>query len=180
MAKNWCKQIVLATTLLLRVLPADPQQMPNGAGAPDAIRMDDSWQLWLDVDADWQNDPLFLSDEVDLNRLHVNPPTGGWKVLSSNTGIAVTLPGTVEEHYWGQNPFLSPDYCLKRSSRPLALIRAFPGGFALSKPRFSNMANTLSFHFLGLDSARRSTLMESLSATTSWTRFRSPRTPPLL
>ena len=45
---------------------------------------------------------------VDLRKLPVNPPTGGWKVLSSDAGIAVTLPGTVEEHYWGQKPLPLP------------------------------------------------------------------------
>jgi len=47
------------------------------------------WKLWPDTNATWQNDPLFLPP--------VNPPTGGWSVLESN-GLAVSVPGTVEEY----------------------------------------------------------------------------------
>lgn len=60
------------------------------------------WRLWLDRDAKWKDDPLFLPGEVNLKRLPFNPPTGGWSVLASDAGIQVTLPTTVEEHYWGK------------------------------------------------------------------------------
>ncbi|MGH1558672.1 hypothetical protein ACRAWD_15255 [Caulobacter segnis] len=32
----------------------------------------------------------------------VNPPTGGWDALASGEAIAVTLPTTVEQHFWGR------------------------------------------------------------------------------
>jgi beta-galactosidase len=32
----------------------------------------------------------------------VNPPTSGWGVLNDEQGIPITLPTTVEEHYWGK------------------------------------------------------------------------------
>jgi len=60
------------------------------------------WRLWLDTKAAWENDTLYLPSEVDLSRLPVNPPTGGWSVLGAQQGIGVQLPTTVEEHYWGK------------------------------------------------------------------------------
>jgi hypothetical protein len=52
------------------------------------------WKLWLDKDAKWENDPLFLPP-VDIAKLPVNPPTGGWDSLA---GREVSVPGTVEEY----------------------------------------------------------------------------------
>ncbi len=60
------------------------------------------WRLLLDEKAEWQNDTLYLPDEVDLAKLPVNAPTGGWSALTPTAGIAVTLPSTVEEHFWGK------------------------------------------------------------------------------
>ncbi|HVE16177.1 MAG TPA: malectin domain-containing carbohydrate-binding protein [Chthoniobacterales bacterium] len=85
-------------------LGAASLSLPNGTGAPDGVPIDDSWRLWLDEKAAWQNDKIFLPDEVQLAKLPVNPPTGGWGALSAQAGIPVTLPSTVEEHYWGQKP----------------------------------------------------------------------------
>lgn len=58
------------------------------------------WSLWLDKEASWQNDRLYLPHEVtDLSLLPVNPPTGGWQVLENNPdAVAVNIPGTVEEY----------------------------------------------------------------------------------
>jgi PA14 domain/Glycosyl hydrolases family 2/Glycosyl hydrolases family 2, sugar binding domain/Glycosyl hydrolases family 2, TIM barrel domain len=67
--------------------------------APGRTVMDVSgagWKLWPDTNAVWQDDALFLPP-VSLPKLPVNPPTGGWGVLESN-GLAVSVPGTVEEH----------------------------------------------------------------------------------
>ncbi|MFB3905072.1 MAG: hypothetical protein ACE15E_16600 [Acidobacteriota bacterium] len=63
---------------------------------------DTGWRLWLDREAAWENDELFLPSEVDLAALPTNAPTGGWEILDSSHGIPVSLPSTVEEHYWGQ------------------------------------------------------------------------------
>lgn len=60
------------------------------------------WRLWLDRDAAWKDDTLYLPSEVQLGRMAVNPPTGGWNGLDDTRGIAVKLPTTVEEHFWGK------------------------------------------------------------------------------
>lgn len=54
------------------------------------------WHLWADTNAAWQNDELFLPP-VDVAKLPVNPPTGGWQVLDA-AGQNVSVPGTVEEY----------------------------------------------------------------------------------
>ena len=58
------------------------------------------WSLWLDKEASWQNDRLYLPHEItDLSLLPVNRPTGGWQVLSNNPdAVSVGVPGTVEEY----------------------------------------------------------------------------------
>ncbi len=63
---------------------------------------DGGWYLWCDTAAQWQNDNLYLPGEFSLDTLPVNPPTGGWDILSSSVGKEITLPSTVEEHYWGR------------------------------------------------------------------------------
>jgi beta-galactosidase len=60
------------------------------------------WRLWPDREAAWTNDTLYLPSEVKLDQMSVNPPTGGWQALNDQQGIPVTLPSTVEEHYWGK------------------------------------------------------------------------------
>ena len=58
------------------------------------------WSLWLDKEASWQNDCLYLPHEItDLSLLPVNLPTGGWQTLSHNPdAVPVEVPGTVEEY----------------------------------------------------------------------------------
>jgi len=63
-----------------------------------APSLDSGWRLWLDRNAKWRDDTLYLPDEVDLSKLPVNPPTGGWATLNQTAGIAVSLPDTVEAH----------------------------------------------------------------------------------
>ncbi len=71
-----------------------------GTTIPDTIALpDDGWHLWIDRDAPWHDDAIFLPGEFDLGALPVNPPTGGWEALG---GIEVSLPATVEQHYWGE------------------------------------------------------------------------------
>jgi beta-galactosidase len=55
------------------------------------------WRLWLDKDAKWENDELFLPP-ADVSKLPVNPPTGGWDALKSDAAKDVAVPGTVEEY----------------------------------------------------------------------------------
>ncbi len=90
---------------------------PMGPGR-DALRIaipDEGWRLWLDQAASWRDDKIYLPEDVVLNKLPVNPPTGGWEALSVEAGIAVTLPSTVEQHYWGTTdqglrPYRPEDY----------------------------------------------------------------------
>lgn len=60
------------------------------------------WRLWPDREAAWKDDTLYLPVEVQLNQIPVNPPTGGWQQLDDKQGVPVTLPTTVEEHFWGK------------------------------------------------------------------------------
>jgi hypothetical protein len=107
------RHFILAAAILGASIPgflhAEPAHLPNGTGSPDSVVMDDSWRLWLDETAEWKNDKLYLPEEVDLTKLPVNPPTGGWDVLSDQAGIPVTLPDTVEAHYWGKSPLPAAD-----------------------------------------------------------------------
>ncbi len=74
------------------------------AAAQDILPVADlGWRLWPDRAAAWKDDALFLPADVDLKKLPVNAPTGGWGVLNRSTGVPVTLPTTVEEHFWGQS-----------------------------------------------------------------------------
>ncbi len=66
---------------------------------------DSGWHLWLDRSAQWDTDTIFLPANADLNSLPVRPPTIGWDMLERSPGIVVTLPSTVEEHYWGVSGF---------------------------------------------------------------------------
>ena len=74
---------------------------------------DDGWRLWPDTKAAWKEDALYLPDEVNLAALPVNAPTGGWQVLDPRQGVVVTLPSTVEQHFWGQfgmRPYTKNEY----------------------------------------------------------------------
>jgi len=75
-------------SLAISVCAGEPRMETDLSGA--------GWKLWLDQDAKWENDELFLPP-VDVARLPANPPTGGWDSLGSNT-LAVLVPGTVEEY----------------------------------------------------------------------------------
>ena len=64
-----------------------------------------NWKLWLDTLATWEQDSLY-TPPVDIKKLPVHEPTGGWSRLSREgkaTGRTVHLPATVEEYYWGRN-----------------------------------------------------------------------------
>lgn len=60
----------------------------------------DGWSLWLDKEAEWRTDRLYLPHEVtDLSLLPVNEPTGGWQTLTQHPdAVPVEVPGTVEEY----------------------------------------------------------------------------------
>ncbi len=112
-------------TGLLRGVPAFASAVPASAPArrapdnpaPDkwpengTLIPDQGWRLWVDQQARWKDDTISLPEDVrpdgpgDLARLPVNPPTGGWEVLEGEGAVGaipVTLPGTVEQHFWGK------------------------------------------------------------------------------
>ncbi|MFC1539302.1 glycoside hydrolase family 2 protein [Candidatus Latescibacterota bacterium] len=62
----------------------------------------DRWILRLDKNAEWQDDELFLPP-INLSNISVNPPSYGWDNFQFIQGKSVSVPGTVEEHYWGGN-----------------------------------------------------------------------------
>ncbi|MGA1983362.1 MAG: glycoside hydrolase [Acidobacteriaceae bacterium] len=81
----------------------------NGTLIPD-----EGWRLWVDRAAEWKQDAIFLPEDVTQGAdgvvmgggkpLPVNAPTDDWGVLAGEPAgsIAVTLPGTVEQHFWGK------------------------------------------------------------------------------
>jgi beta-galactosidase len=78
-------------------------RMPRAAAGENGIAVsDDGWRIWIDLKAAWKDDDIFLPEDVNLAGLQVAPPTGGWEALESNGNIAVTLPATVEQYYWGR------------------------------------------------------------------------------
>ena len=62
----------------------------------------DGWQLWLDSKADWKNDTVYMPP-ANIATLPVNPPACGWDDLAKFFDKTVSVPGTVEEHFWGAN-----------------------------------------------------------------------------
>ncbi len=53
------------------------------------------WKIWHDEAAAWKADELYLPP-VDLAKVPVNPPTGGWQELE--TGQDAAIPGTAEQY----------------------------------------------------------------------------------
>ncbi|MBN1294904.1 MAG: hypothetical protein JXB48_23915 [Candidatus Latescibacteria bacterium] len=72
----------------------------------------ENWRLWLDLNAEWINDDIYLPP-VSIGSLPVNPPTIGWDNLEQVETKVVSVPGTVEEHFWsanGNNVGIAGDY----------------------------------------------------------------------
>ncbi|HZP05128.1 MAG TPA: glycoside hydrolase [Terracidiphilus sp.] len=93
-----------AAALVASHLPLAPAEQPAASSIShdgDALAIPDSgWRLWPDQQAEWKNDSIFLPEDVHLDTLPVNTPTGGWQVLDATLGIPVTLPTTVEQYFW--------------------------------------------------------------------------------
>ncbi|MFC1650795.1 glycoside hydrolase family 2 protein [Candidatus Latescibacterota bacterium] len=62
----------------------------------------DEWKLWLDREAEWINDDIYMPP-VDISSIPVKPPTCGWDKLSSVADKIIGIPATVEEHFWSYN-----------------------------------------------------------------------------
>lgn len=60
------------------------------------------WYLWLDKDAGWKEDSLYLPP-VNIESVPVHVPTCGWDELERNPGKEIEVPATVEEHFWQDN-----------------------------------------------------------------------------
>jgi hypothetical protein len=99
----------------------------DGVAVPD-----DGWRLWLDKSAGWQDDRIFLPADVELAKLPVNPPTGGWNALYdrplSSDCIPVKLPATVEQFFWGQTKrSYTPDEYRYAADDPVPQNGAYAG-----------------------------------------------------
>ena len=93
------------------------QSHPSDFGPESVVLPDDAWNLWIDEVAPWQDDEIFLPEDVDLKKLPVNPPSGGWQSLYARTSgtnyRSVTLPTTVEQYFWGKfglRPYTPEEY----------------------------------------------------------------------
>ena len=96
---NIPKSFSLVSILILFIFLTAAQADVSGSA-----NLDQGWRLWLDPKAAWQDDAIYLPEDVDLQRMPLNPPTGGWPVLNDSAGIGVSLPATVEEFYFGKAP----------------------------------------------------------------------------
>jgi hypothetical protein len=85
---------------ILGLIVLVPMLVDAAAGAQGRIEINlDSagWKVWLDEAATWKDDKLYLPAEVDVAKLSVNPPTGGWEQLYARTSSEYSLPLVVEE-----------------------------------------------------------------------------------
>ncbi|HEX5284503.1 MAG TPA: twin-arginine translocation signal domain-containing protein [Bryocella sp.] len=98
--------IAPALALPTHAQPVEVSYPENGTLIPD-----EGWHLWIDDKAEWQNDDIFLPEDISWingklcakgQPLPVNAPTGGWSALTQTTGLEVTLPTSVEQHFWGK------------------------------------------------------------------------------
>jgi hypothetical protein len=73
------------------------------AGTQSVSIPDTGWNLWLDREAKWKDEPVDLPGDPALNARISHPPTPGWGILDKAGDAVVTLPTTVEQHFWGVN-----------------------------------------------------------------------------
>ena len=103
----------------------------NGTLIPDT-----GWHLWVDRDAQWKQDAIYLPEDIRQGSdgvvhgkgepLPLNPPTGGWSALAAGgkgerEGMGVVLPSTVEQHYWGKfgsRPYTPQEYRYAATNPP--------------------------------------------------------------
>jgi hypothetical protein len=83
----------------LKVLGAEKRSVRFGED--ELLVPDSGWRMWPDQQAAWKEDTIYLPDDVHLDRLLANLPTGGWGASSAKQGIRVELPSTVEQYFWG-------------------------------------------------------------------------------
>ncbi|MDR0844444.1 MAG: hypothetical protein LBN71_04425 [Tannerella sp.] len=93
-------QCFILLTVCLHLCPAIKAAKSAGR---ETLPVTDGWNLWHDSSATWENDTLYLPEEVDIAALAINAPepTGGWKTLDKRPSGAITvnLPAVVEEYF---------------------------------------------------------------------------------
>ena len=130
--------VATAAAQLAPHLTAEPSAAPIPYPENGTLVPDDDWRVWLDPKAEWQNDDLFLPEDVSWidgklcgkgQPLPVNEPTGGWGVLRRDDGLEATLPTTVEQHFWGKygagadgkpRPYTPEEYRYAATTPPVA------------------------------------------------------------
>ena len=101
-------QTTASTAAAASLIPALPALAEPGKPQMEAypengtLIPDEGWHIWIDEKAEWKDDPIFLPEDVHIDKLPVNAPTGGWEVLTSAAGKEVVLPTSVEQHFWGK------------------------------------------------------------------------------
>jgi beta-galactosidase len=113
-------QAATAATLAARLRPVSAQidaqidaQIAEPYPENGTLIPDDGWLLWIDENAAWKDDAIFLPEDVQFDKLPINPPTGGWSTLNEIEGKPVLLPTTVEQHFWGKyssRPYTPDEY----------------------------------------------------------------------
>ncbi|MGD0444779.1 MAG: glycoside hydrolase family 2 TIM barrel-domain containing protein [Edaphobacter sp.] len=114
-------QTATAATLATQLKPTSAQSPQQPYPENGTLIPDDDWRLWIDEKAEWKNDPLFLPEDISWQNevlcgkgtpLPVNQPSSP-DLLDHLNGINVTLPTTVEQHYWGKfssRPYTPDEY----------------------------------------------------------------------
>ena len=98
---SYIKQISFILLVSFFIIPA-AQDAAAQSGRWEQELSGDGWKLWLDRYADWTNDTLYLPP-VTVSTIPAIPPTCGWENLDASYHKKVTVPGTVEEHFWSAN-----------------------------------------------------------------------------
>ena len=93
------KKIKLIIFILLFFLTSDIFSQRN-----DITISGSGWKVWLDTNASWKNDSLYLPSQVNIPLMPVNTPSCGWNELYNNNGINCSIPATVEEYFAKGNP----------------------------------------------------------------------------
>ena len=98
--KTW--KLVRNSMIAFLVCPAITAQVLSFDN-PNVLNLSGrGWKAWLDRNAEWGNDTLYLPSEIvgKLSDLPVNKPTGGWEILE-NEGKSVSVPMTMDEYMLG-------------------------------------------------------------------------------
>ena len=128
-----------AAAIATQLKPAKAQAPKEPYPENGTLIPDEGWRLWIDEHAEWKNDAIFLPEDISQDAsgtvlaagkpLPVNLPTGGWGSLAYDAAIDVTLPSTVEQHYWGKyttRPY-TPDEYRYAADDPIPQLGAYFG-----------------------------------------------------